>query len=311
MEHGSHVAQTAFMARHASADSQSHHHEPDLGNGGKGQHPLDVALHASHGSGIESRESPDVGHNVQRFRRVCDIKREHPCHLVHSGHDHRGRMNQRTDRRRAFHSVGQPDVEREHGALTGTAHKHQPQCPRQHQCALHKVLLGRRKGERTHIITVNQDTDKESEVGKTCHDKSFLGSGDGFRLCIIKPDEQVRGHAHQFPKHIHLENVRGYHQPEHRKGEQAQESVITLKTLLPFHIPERIDVHHERNGGNNHQHHHRNRIEQNTHVDMQAGRKGKPHEIIRYQGSERPVGQARQGEITVCRDITQHGYRSQ
>ena len=133
-------------------------------------------------------------------------------------------MNQRTHRRRTFHGIGQPDVEREHGALTGTAHEHQPQCPRQHQCALHKVLLGRRKGERTHIITVNQDTDEESEVGKTCH---------------------------------------------------------------------------------------RDRVEQDAHVDMQAGRERQPYKIIRYQGPKRPVGQTRQGEITVCHGITQHGHSPQ
>ena len=40
---------------------------------------------------------------------------------VDAGGDHRGRVDERGDRRRAFHGVGQPDVERKLRALAGGA----------------------------------------------------------------------------------------------------------------------------------------------------------------------------------------------
>ncbi len=55
---------------------------------------------------------------------------------------------------------------------------------------------------------------------------------------IEEADEQIRGDTHELPEDIHLEDVGGHDQSEHREGEERKESVVTLETLLTLHIAE-------------------------------------------------------------------------
>ena len=43
---------------------------------------------------------------------------------------------------------------------------------------------------------------------------------------------------HEFPESVHLEDVGGKHQSEHRHGEEAQERIVALEALLTVHIAE-------------------------------------------------------------------------
>ena len=171
--------------------TQSHHHEGNLRDGREGQHTLDITLGASHSSCIKGRESTDPSHDVQRLRSILYPQGEHTGHLEHTSYHHRSSVNQGTNRSRTFHGIGQPDVEREHGALTGTTHKHQEQSRGQNEtgtgnglgeigtntrhssiqiyCGICKV-----EAERTRIVTIEQDTDEEAQVGKTGNDECLL-----------------------------------------------------------------------------------------------------------------------------------------
>ncbi len=55
---------------------------------------------------------------VKRIRRE---EEEHAAEHVNAGGHHRRGVNQRADGRRAFHRVGQPDVQRELGGLAHRA----------------------------------------------------------------------------------------------------------------------------------------------------------------------------------------------
>ena len=61
---------------------------------------------------------PMIGDHQQHFGREHRIE---AADQVHAGGDHRGRVDQRADRRGAFHRVGQPDVQRELRALADAA----------------------------------------------------------------------------------------------------------------------------------------------------------------------------------------------
>ena len=61
-----------------------------------------------------------VGDDQQHFG--SKDRKESP-HQIHARGHHRGRMDQSADRRRAFHGVGQPDVQRELRTLADAAAK--------------------------------------------------------------------------------------------------------------------------------------------------------------------------------------------
>ena len=68
VEHGGHVTQTTMVLMSGGdfgTYAEGHHHEGYLRNGGEGEHTLDVALSAGHGSGIESGEGADPGHDAE------------------------------------------------------------------------------------------------------------------------------------------------------------------------------------------------------------------------------------------------------
>ena len=195
--------------------AQSNHHKGNLRNCRESQHTLDITLYASNCSGIECGKRTHPNNNAQCIGSILNPQGEQTGYLINTGNYHRRSMNQGTDRRRTFHCIGQPDMQREHGTLTGTTDKHQYQGRRQHVSPLGKSFCIEVKAERLAIITVNQNTDKEEHIGKTRHDERLLGSGNGWRRRVIEANQQIRGDTHQLPEQIHLENVGSYHQAEH------------------------------------------------------------------------------------------------
>ena len=173
-------------------------------------------------------------------------------------------MNECADRCRTLHSIRKPNVEREHGALTGTTNEHQHEGRGNDETSggnglghiggdeglgalpHHNVGAHEREAERLDVEAEDEDTDEEEHVGEAGDDEGLLRGGHGGVGGIIESDEQIRAHAHQLPEKVHLEDVGGQHKSEHRHREEAQESVVALEAFLAVHIAERIDVDHER-----------------------------------------------------------------
>ena len=71
-----------------------------------------------------------------KVTKVCGVRREleqrrQPRHHEHAGRHHGGGVDQRRDRRRAFHRVGQPGVQQELRRLAHRAHEQQQADQRQ------------------------------------------------------------------------------------------------------------------------------------------------------------------------------------
>ncbi len=118
-----------------------------------------------------------------------------PCDHVHTGGDHRGRVNQRADRRRALHRIGKPDVERDLGGLARGPHEQQQGDRRDYRGADGEQL--RRRREDIRIIQAAErhedehDSERESEVADAVDDERFL-CGVGRRLpAVPEADQQV------------------------------------------------------------------------------------------------------------------------
>ena len=91
--------------------TQGEEHIAELADCGVRQHPLDVVLHEGDRCREERSNRADDGNHRHRLgRHLIDevAARDH----VDAGGYHRSRMDESADRCRAFHSVGQPDVQR-------------------------------------------------------------------------------------------------------------------------------------------------------------------------------------------------------
>ena len=334
VEHTGHVAELrvvveyAFTAVGGERGAEGNHHEGNLRNRREGQHALDVALRAGNRSRIECGDGTNPNHNREGGWSKLHPHGEHARNLEHTGHNHRRSVDEGRHGSGAFHRIGQPNVEGEHGTLTGTTDKHQYQRSGNKEgtgghrgihghlnerCGMCAHLNVARKGEveRVRKIAEHQNADQEEHIGKARHDEGLLGGSDGGGCRVIETDEEIGRYADQFPEHVHLENVGGEHQSEHRHGEEAQVGIIALETAFTVHVAERIDVHHERHGGNHHEHHHRDGIEENTEVEMERTER-QPREIVRdNRGEGAVVGQTLSREILESSDIGQHRHGCQ
>ena len=246
-----------------------------------------VTLHTSHAGGIECGECAYIGHEVQHVGRIVDEQREHACHQVYACHHHRSGMNQCAHRSRTFHGIGQPDVQREHGALLVPPMNISPSASGIMAAPpFSKAISLGWRCNLPGIVTVNQDTDKEAQIGKAGYDKRFLAGGDccGFR--VVEAYQQVGRHTHQLPEQIHLEDIGCHYQSEHGHRKQREESVVALEAAFAFHIAERVEVYHEPYGTYDNQHHHRYGVEQDAQVNAECRRKRQPCTVVRHQGGQ-------------------------
>ncbi len=121
--------------RGVSRGSAGQEHVAELGDGGVGEHALDIRLHHADGGGKQGRGGADDGDHAEREgRAVKEHMRAH--HHVDAGSHHGGGMDQGGDRSGAFHSVRQPDVQRNLRGLAGSA-EHQQQRNGGEEATLH------------------------------------------------------------------------------------------------------------------------------------------------------------------------------
>ena len=98
---------------------------------------------------------------------------------------------------------------------------------------------------------------------------------------VIETDQQIGRRSHKLPEDVHLENVGGNHQTEHREAEQRQECVETLESCFPHammvaHVTVAVQMHHERDGGDHNKEQCRNRVEEESDADYKIIVKRQP-----------------------------------
>ena len=104
--------------RRVGRSAERHGHIAELRERGVGYDALDVVDDDRDERHEQRRDAADD--DDERARRVRELEeRRHACHHEDAGRHHRRRMDQRGDRRRTLHRIGQPDVQRD---LRGLAH---------------------------------------------------------------------------------------------------------------------------------------------------------------------------------------------
>ena len=189
-------------------------------------------------------------------------------------------MDQRGHRRRAFHRVRQPDVERNLRRLAGRADEQQQ---RRDATAIAERRLRRQRRHRPRRCPGSracrtarraQHAEDEPVVADAVDDERLL-AGVGRRL-LLEPeaDQQVRAEADAFPADEHHQEVRAEHEHEHERGEQVQirEVARELAVGLVVHVGGRVDVDQRADAGDDQDHHRRQRIE----PEREARRRSRP-----------------------------------
>src|SRR5882724_4614559 len=106
------------------AYTEGEEHVTELADGGIGENFLDVGLDEGHGGGKNGGGGAYDGDDVHGDRREL-VNGVHPHDHVDAGGHHGGGVDQRADWGRAFHGVGEPDVERDLGGFAHGADEEQ------------------------------------------------------------------------------------------------------------------------------------------------------------------------------------------
>ena len=93
------------------SDAERKEHVAKLRDGGIGEYALDVVLHEANGCGEDRGQGTDDRDRLHRGGREHEQSVRARDHIDASRHHRRG-MDKRGHRSGAFHSIGQPDVER-------------------------------------------------------------------------------------------------------------------------------------------------------------------------------------------------------
>jgi hypothetical protein len=116
------VHAAGYAGKGSRAEGQEHVSE--LADRRIGENAFQVELREGDQGGEQRRKAADRRHD-ELSRGRGGKQRRAAGHHIHARGDHRCRMDQRADGRRAFHRVGKPDVQRELGAFAAGAEQEQ------------------------------------------------------------------------------------------------------------------------------------------------------------------------------------------
>ena len=198
-------------------------------------------------------------------------------HHVDTGGHHGRRVNQRRHRRRPFHRVGQPDVQRNLRRLTGGTDEQQQANQRQH-AELPELDRQRRSRvgdsaevERAEGVINEEHAEDESPVTHAVDDERLLAGIRRALLLVPVADQQIGAEAHAFPADEHREESTAKDEREHEETEEVQvaEEPRVAPTRLVVHVGRRVDMNERSDAGDDEQHHRRKRIEPECPRDLE------------------------------------------
>ena len=248
VEHGRVAGRT-----HADTDN----HVAELGDGRISKDALDVVLLDGHqtrgkaGDGADPHD--DIAHDVWSGKQ----NRENASQHVDAGGDHGGGVEERGHRGRAFHRVGQPDVERHLGGLAnGAAEDEEAGGDKVAGMEGDSVEVCFDPGEhdRAGGQPEHEDAEHEAEITDAVDGESLFGGVRRGVLAEIVPDEQVGAGADQFPEDEHHDKVVGQDNAEHGKEEQAERCVVARDTFITAHVAGGINEDEGGDGRDNDEH---------------------------------------------------------
>ena len=206
---------------------QGQEHVAELADRRIGQHPLEIVLRERDQRCQEGRDAADRRDGRLRFRHQ-DEQRRAAGDQIDAGRHHRGRVNQGTHRRGAFHGVGKPEVQRELGRLAARSGE---QAQANQQYVLREArrrgmnLRAAKHGRKIETAErrPNQvQADQKGRVADSIHHERFDRRGGGRRALVPEPDQEVAAQSDRFPKDKQHHEIAGHDEHAHRKDKQRQ-----------------------------------------------------------------------------------------
>ena len=272
------------LRRHqVRAGAEAQEHVRELGDRREGQDALDVVVHDGHRRGEDRREAADPcddqdgGEGRLDSRGEGDEEDEGPRGQVNAGLDHRRRVDQGADGRRAFHRVRQPSVERELGRLPDRPAEQEEGDQGQQLWAQEpdprRDLV---EAQRPEFVPDHEDADEEQDVPDAGDEECFLRRRGGLRLVVPESDEQVGAEAHDLPEDQELQEVVRADGPEHPGREEADLRVVARLAFLLVHVAEGIDENQEAEERHEDEHQRTEVVDQERDPDLVSGDAGEP-----------------------------------
>ena len=214
---------------------------------------------------------PDDRDDLQGDGSAAENRRAARDH-VHAGRHHGGGVNQRADRRRTFHGVRQPDIERDLGALAGGSdEQQQPDGGQDTNARLppENVPGRRRSGGRPRRNSMRPEGHEDQEyaehkadIADPVDDECLFAGVPGAAPVEVVADQQVGAEPHAFPADKHQQEVAGQHQDQHREQEQVQVGEEPIVPVFGMHVADGIDVDQKSDAGDHQQHDRRQRVQE-------------------------------------------------
>ena len=282
------------------ADPRRHEHVSDLRHRRVGDHALDVPLHERDGSRDQERrrtepgsEVLDVGGGLEDGMRADE--------QVDACGDHRRGVDQGRDRRRAFHRVREPGLERKLRRLRDRAAE-QPECDqRDHRRwdAVH-LLEDPEELERARLPDEEHARERERGVADRIHHERLLRGRDRLGLVVPEPDQEVRREADEPPADEEEQEVPGLDEQQHREDEERHIGEVATLLVVAVHVAHRVPDDESADAGDDEHHRARERVEQDleTHVEV-AGRKPRVRrrELLAVPGSAAQARRTRRARL--------------
>jgi hypothetical protein len=224
------------------ADRERTGHVADLGDGGPGEHALDVVLR---GRDERAEQQRDGRHDAQDRQDGAGEQRVEARDHVDAGRHHRRGVDERGDRRGAGHRVGQPRVQRELRTLA--RHTGEQQQPGDGEGG-GAVVVGEHVGdaERARADAEHRDTEEETDIAHAGDDERLHRGGGRLGEAAVVADEQVRADAHHLPPHQQHDQVTGDDDQQHGGGEEADLSGVRRVALVVGQVGDRVDLYRQR-----------------------------------------------------------------
>mmetsp|Transcript_15026 Transcript_15026/g.35416 ORF Transcript_15026/g.35416 Transcript_15026/m.35416 type:complete len:1189 (-) Transcript_15026:477-4043(-) len=261
--------------------AEGHGHVAELGQRRIRHHALDVVLDDAEEAHEQRRDRADHHDEVQRGVAQLE-QRRHARHHEDAGRHHRRGVDQRGNRRWAFHRIRQPDMQRELGRL---AHRTDEQADagnaQQGPVRAREDHLGQdlRLGKGLGVIQraakgqQQADAQDEAEVADPVHQEGLHVGEDRGRLFVPEADQQIGHQAHRFPAEEQLQHVVAHHQHQHAEGEQRDVGEEALVAVVLLHVADGVDVHHQRHEGHDAHHHRGQAVDEETDLHLQAAQR--------------------------------------
>ena len=258
---------------------------------GIGQRLFQIALPQRHDRGHQRRHQPRRAKRQRPCRRAPQ-NRVQPRQKIDPRLDHRGRVQIGRNRRRRGHGIGQPEMKRKLRRFG--------ECTKQNQYqdrAIYPAVLQARPGQDLHQIHTARLDPHQDQPGQQRqpsgpgHQHRLQRIAPGLRPVMVEADQQIGGHAGQFPEHEQRDQITGQHQPQHRDHEGDQIQHETPETRMSAHIADRIKQDQRADPADHQRKDQRQPVHHETQRDAQLRRPfpGQGHDLARVDGRQHPA----------------------